>query len=238
MIIDTSEELQIERYCYGIKLIRPQKRITNHALSDILKLPFQVYFQNIKHTLLKTNEITANELGFGSLEECIDTEWYKPFKYKTVIATLKNNSEIFTNEKYIIEEESGLRLDKTEVHSLSIKMPWYSSDNKIIGLFGFSIILGQASLAESLLKLANLGLLNPGNNLNSAIGTEINNTYLSKRQTSCARLLLNGKTAKEIALSLNLSHRTVEHYIETIKNKFNCYSKAELILKLSELFNS
>lgn len=236
--IDISEELQIKRLGNGITLQRPgQISTANHTVSDIVKLPFQVYFENTEHTTLKSNEIYAEVCGFESMQECIGEKWFKPFKYKTIVPTIKNDKEVISQNKYIIVEESGSRKDDVELHTLSIRMPWYDNENKIIGLFGFSISLGKAPLAESLLQIAELGLLNSGNKINANIGSETNNVYLSKRQMACARLLLSGMTMKEIAARLNLSHRTVESYIENIKTKMRCQNKTELILKLSELVN-
>lgn len=235
--IDTSTELEIRRFANGIKLHRAsQNTLHNHTVSDVLHLPFQVYFENTSHTTLKSNEIYAEVNGFASLQECIGEKWYKPFKYNTILPTLKNDKEVVQQNKYIIVEESGLRVDETEVHTLSIRMPWYSNENKLIGLFGLSISLGKAPLAESLLQIADLGLLNSENKIKNVIGTEFNNVYLSKQQLICAKFLLNGMTAKEIANKINLSSRTVESYIDIIKTKLKCYNKTELILKLSELF--
>lgn len=52
---------------------------------------------------------------------------------------------------------------------------------------------------------------------------------LTKREIDCARLLFRGKTYREIALSLSLSPRSVESYIESIRAKTNCRNKSELI---------
>lgn len=54
---------------------------------------------------------------------------------------------------------------------------------------------------------------------------------LSKREVECLRLLLLNKTAKEIGISLDLSRRTVEAYLESAKDKLNCFSKSTLIQK-------
>jgi len=61
---------------------------------------------------------------------------------------------------------------------------------------------------------------------------------LSLRERQCIKLLLQGKSMKETAVVLNLSPRTIEHYFENIKNKFNCQYKHELFAiaeKLIEL---
>ena len=53
-------------------------------------------------------------------------------------------------------------------------------------------------------------------------------TSLSQKERECMKYLLLGKTAKETAISMNLSFRTVEYYFENIKNKLNCFSKRDL----------
>ena len=59
-----------------------------------------------------------------------------------------------------------------------------------------------------------------------------NNTYqLSSREYECIFLLIRGKTAKEIGALLSLSKRTVESYIDNIKNKMDCKNKAEILVK-------
>lgn len=52
---------------------------------------------------------------------------------------------------------------------------------------------------------------------------------LSRRQSQCLYYLLRGKSAAAIAKMLGLSPKTVEYYIEEIKNKMACRSKSEII---------
>ncbi|SRR5579883_86936 len=61
------------------------------------------------------------------------------------------------------------------------------------------------------------------------------NLKLSPRQHSCAKLILAGKTANEIAESLSLSTRTIESYINNLKIKLNCANRADLIVKLIKI---
>lgn len=65
-------------------------------------------------------------------------------------------------------------------------------------------------------------------------------SLLSHRERECLELLLQGKTAKETAAFLALSHRTVESYFENIKKKLKCSNKGQLfstaeVLKKLEL---
>ena len=58
---------------------------------------------------------------------------------------------------------------------------------------------------------------------------------LSARQLEVIHEFLKGLTVKAIAQKLKLSPRTVESYLNILKNKFSCANKTELIIKLSEL---
>jgi DNA-binding CsgD family transcriptional regulator len=53
--------------------------------------------------------------------------------------------------------------------------------------------------------------------------------HLSSQQSRCLLLLAKGKSAKEIALEMKLSYRTVEHYLERIRKQLGCSSNKELI---------
>lgn len=52
---------------------------------------------------------------------------------------------------------------------------------------------------------------------------------LTKQQASCLKLLAHGKSSKEIAKALHISHRTVEGYINKIMATLGCSSSKELI---------
>lgn len=53
---------------------------------------------------------------------------------------------------------------------------------------------------------------------------------LSKREKQCLVLLKEGHAYHSIGLSLGLSERTVEHYLESVKNKLNLETRTELVL--------
>ncbi|EKD70692.1 MAG: hypothetical protein ACD_46C00436G0004 [uncultured bacterium] len=53
--------------------------------------------------------------------------------------------------------------------------------------------------------------------------------HLSYQQSQCLRLLLQGKSAKKIALLMQLSHRTIEHYLERIRKQLGCSINKEVV---------
>jgi DNA-binding CsgD family transcriptional regulator len=57
---------------------------------------------------------------------------------------------------------------------------------------------------------------------------------LSTRELECLFCLLRGKTAKQSGELLGLSKRTIEFYLENIKNKFGCQSKVELVIQATQ----
>lgn len=57
----------------------------------------------------------------------------------------------------------------------------------------------------------------------------INLDILSLRELNCLRSTILGLSAREIAVELQLSKRTVEEYLTQIKNKLGCLNKRELI---------
>lgn len=74
----------------------------------------------------------------------------------------------------------------------------------------------------------------PGNHSHYKTRTTHNPFHLSQRENECMFHLLRGKTSKQIADILNLSKRTIDFYIENIKNKAGCRTKSELLITAIE----
>jgi DNA-binding CsgD family transcriptional regulator len=55
---------------------------------------------------------------------------------------------------------------------------------------------------------------------------------LSQRQFECMCYMLQGMTANQIAVEMCLSPRTIEGYIDIVKNKLGCKNRYEIIKKL------
>jgi DNA-binding CsgD family transcriptional regulator len=55
------------------------------------------------------------------------------------------------------------------------------------------------------------------------------------KEKSYGKIIKNTAIKNEIAININLSRRTIESYIENLKDKLNCHSKSELFQKCLEL---
>lgn len=53
--------------------------------------------------------------------------------------------------------------------------------------------------------------------------------HLSKRELQCLQLSIRGKSARQAAIEMGISQRTVEEYLNNIKRKMGVKTKAEMI---------
>jgi DNA-binding CsgD family transcriptional regulator len=82
------------------------------------------------------------------------------------------------------------------------------------------------SYAEDQNKNKFLSIVKDGISLKNANG---NLVHLSKQEAICLKFYTSNKTAKEIAQILDLSPRTIEYYINNIKEKAGIHYKTDLI---------
>lgn len=60
---------------------------------------------------------------------------------------------------------------------------------------------------------------------------------LSPQRSQCLKYLMQGKSTKEIAQTMRLASKTVEHYLEFIRRELGCRSSKELILSYANQVN-
>jgi len=62
-----------------------------------------------------------------------------------------------------------------------------------------------------------------------SLGKQLDNQYLTSREIDILKCLLQGYSAKETGVELEISYRTVESYINSLKLKLRCNKKSDLI---------
>lgn len=122
----------------------------------------------------------------------------------------------------------NLFLNEKAVFNLFMEHFTKQLDKRLLALLdtGVDIRDLKASFGKSS-KQSDRETLTPSVSLATACGcTEI--LQLSTREKECLALLRQGYSYQAIGTLLHLSHRTVEHYIESVKNKLGIESRYEL----------
>ncbi len=181
----------------------------NQNIENLCSEPFHgvavhIYWKDRSGKYLGCNELQAKNAGFESPNIMVnqtDNElgWVTP---KTANQFKITNERIMQTQKAEFLIESAVLTDTTYIEAYSYKSPLVLN-NKILGIKGVSILLEK--------KFA---VIHPS---------------LSSQQEECLYCLVQGMTIKQIARVMNLSPKTVEHYLEMIKNKLNCSSRYQLI---------
>lgn len=90
----------------------------------------------------------------------------------------------------------------------------------------------------SLILDKQLTVVNAENPLPDTNAIKINDkvVYLTEREKQCLNYLIEGRSAKETAYYLKISTRTVETYLNNLRQKTNCRTKIKLIGTLQQQF--
>ena len=234
-------ELQIYRFKQGIKLINPEKKnltliqSSPLSLADIFKLPLSIYFLDCESKLQNCNIELLKASKVNSLRDVYEKSVFDIYKNTDCLEVIRNDQKVISGQKKLFFDEQLSIQNELPLDAISIKLPWYNEANEIIGVAGFSAIIGQYSLAKSLSLITNLGILDQGNKLPTYTpGLQLGSIYLTKRETEVFHYMFRGKSSRLIAEALAISERTVHTHIENIKNKMGVSNKAELIEKALE----
>lgn len=199
-----------------------------HILAEtaLPELPFHLYSKDRKGIFLHCNDATARTAGYDSANElrgCTDYDLCLPATAAAVSSV--DASIIYSGQPQLLIENVKL-LNGREFSTFSFKLPLRTEMAKISGIFGLSFVIKQEKLLAYIDQIADIN--HPcAESIHTAHGKQI----LTYRQQECLFYLVKGMTIKQIASELTLSPRTIEHHIESIKNKLQCHSRSELIAK-------
>lgn len=238
-----SNELLLCRWNNGIKLIDPDLKqlefnvLSQQSITQLHEMPFNVYF-NSGGIIRYANESTIKMCGFDSSRAAIGKTVVSVAKKETFLFEQAHDKQVIERKRMIVMQENFQRQDGLNTLYVSLKFPWYNSENKIIGIFGCSLPIRFEDnyFSNALSLMIQTGLFNSFDMLQQAQYNRLNDLF-SKREKEILQLLVRGKTAKETSVILALSKRTIEHYIENIKLKFDVSKKSALIEKAINYLN-
>ena len=225
---EISDQMIVSRHFDGVKLLKPERLSENSRnmnVTGLIKLPFDVFFVKADLALAKVNESVAATCGDYSPLSLTGKKAQDIFEGDSADFMVRWELDTMTNAKMQIREYDTIRKDGVIHHVLSMRMPWYDQEDKIAGVLGYAVVIGKHSLKDAMLEFSKQGLINHS----ASSENKINNTYFSKREWQCLKYLVRGKTMRDIGGILGLSCRTVEYYIENIKQKLCVTTKSELI---------
>ncbi len=183
-------------------------------------------FKNINSTILNCNNTMRDFLGcekFGHvIGKCdFDFHWADFAEFY-----LSHEQDALANKIYT-SLQPGIDKNGGETLFMCHKEPYYS-DGDIIGLIAHAYPIPNKAMLElsHTLKLCNTFTKQDTHTISDRSYRKPN---LSNRERECLFFLLRGRTAKSIAKILSISPRTVEVYLDRLKDKLGCLTKNELI---------
>lgn len=197
----------------------------NASLADVYCKDKMGYYLEVNQRFLEISELSSLSDVMGKTD--LDLIWRDD-----AVNMMRNDLEVISSgkSKIVIEQAkvAGNKLD----FFLNFKSPLLSNDNKILGVFGISYSINTNN--QLLTCLHELSQYCDDAQLRKKLKEQTillkaTQLGLTQQQANCLLQLIKGKSIKQIANTISLSPRTVEHYLETVKIKLNCYSRSELI---------
>lgn len=228
-------EYHIQKWGNGVKLVHPEQLVKTNlsrSLHDASKQPLSLCLLDTDSIILGINELGADMGGFISEKDVVGKSLFDLFERKNADALRQHDLTILNTNKICIAEQQTINNRNEKKNHLTIDAPWYDHSDRLIGMIGFSTVIGHGMINPILNYLRDLGLLTPETpKLDYSV-------ELTKREKSCIEHLLNSRSCKQIAQQLKLSPRTIEHVIENIKKKFGARTKLELTEILQKLLQT
>lgn len=205
------------------------------CLESLSKMMPGVFFwkKSINSVYMEVNSACAELFGINNKREVSGfTDYDIPCKISEFAETFQQQ------DRLVVDTGNSIKI--LEIHTcaknqlkimLNTKNPLRDDNDKIIGTFAYCIDISKqlGEIANVLSTISDCGdskKLMKGSYL---LHHDELNSFLTNREMDCLFYLLRGKSSKQTAAILKISFRTVEQYIEQVKNKFQCETKSDLI---------
>ncbi len=202
----------------------------------LAQLPGLVFYKNTDLIYTASTSYAARLCGFKDADQfCGHNDFeLRCAASESAIEFRNEDNKVIAQEKEI----SCLQIHQFADGNIHIfllkKAPLRNATDKIIGVCSIGNEVSNPAIGQAIFKLLSLG--NPNyehkdfTNVNFEVNANDTFNQLSNRESELIFYFMRGFTNKEIGLFMNLSPRTVESYLETIKSKFKCSTKNELLL--------
>lgn len=211
------------------------ERKKNMQVPNLIEsIPYGVYVKNkeLKYTqfnrqFLKSLKIDNPLMIKDKLDQelpwsCFAESYQKDDHY--VIKNRKNLTII--NPVRLLKNQSLLLINK--------RSPIINDSDQVEGIFSMASPIAEHQFCSAMFLLYERDRFYIGNeykNIGYIISERDGPENLSTKEFECLFFILRGKNARQIAEITFRSVRTIESHIESLKYKFSCTSKSELIEK-------
>ncbi len=193
-----------------------------------------IFIKNINSAYEYANSQFIDLMGVTAAKNiinCMDNDLYDD---RTKVKIYKQYDEqVFDTEKSIeVSEEVAPKFNKLISRCMVGKLyPLYSGKSTPVGVMGI-VIPRDLPFRLTLESAVNLSCADYDHNfVRRSYSVKINHQVItiSRRELQCIIELIKGNHAGKIAENLKLKQKTIEYYLENLKNKLGATSKASLI---------
>jgi DNA-binding CsgD family transcriptional regulator len=180
--------------------------LSNLEIDDFDELPCHSYLKQKNGQYISCSDEQAMAVGLQKRDDLINLTDADVLNAAEATGFRENDDKVIFTERPLISLEKFTWYDGRKVEATSIKTPLRKlNSKKIIGVAGVSILrFEDISVPEQF-------------------------SSLTARQLDCLYYLARAYSIKQIGRAMGLSHRTIEHYLEAIKIKFDCRLRSDLV---------
>lgn len=205
----------------------------------IANIPGSLWLKDLDFRYAECNQDSLDLFGIPAKDLILEKDDFD-MPWADHAAQLRvNDQQVIKTKKSYAFIQAARKWDGKEFLVVSHKSPFYDSNGNMIGVMGFDSLFQTPKITQAVKKLhfTDTDLLSLPRSLNPqyVLCDDFSIFNLTEREGHCLFYLVRGKTAKEISEKLYISRRTVEQYIDSIKVKFNCKKKSDLIEKAIQI---
>lgn len=211
----------------------------NLATTNIIdNLPGLIWIKDCNLDYIACNERVTSFIGFKNKKNIIGHNDYD-LPWEKYAESYREGDKAILNGKTLSFVHPIQLCSGKECLILSKKSPILNTANKIIGILGFVSIFSTSQAVQAIQHLHHFDSTHFKNSEGDVFQYVLSDNFddfgITKREAICLFHLLRGKTAKEFSVALGISKRTAEKHLESIRLKFNCHTRSEVISKAIEL---
>lgn len=215
----------------------------NHLdIEHCFDLPCHVYWKDTKGTYQGSNDYPVKVMGINKGLDFVGFNDRDLLKQDAAALIHINDNAVISKRLPLTVPEKAQWANEIlqDYHVISYKQPLYNkTGKKVIGIMGYSFHLPNNKTTHSLVNKTKMLVQHAITHHFKPCSTNemspVKSHLPTQRQLDCLYYLVLGYTAKDIASILGLSRRTIEHYLDNLKLKFNCVTRPDLIALALEL---